>query len=162
MERSNPPLNVKTPAETFEEKRQQALHQCEHLIKDFSKRADRHKGRYKRLQTTSITLAVCTTVLSALSASNLLGSLDWIVLSISGLATLSTTFLSQTNSQKMWVQSRNISQEFQMELFLYLQGTRDYANISDESERLQLFSKCLMDIWSQAQEKWSQQALFRQ
>jgi hypothetical protein len=150
--------NSLSTVETFDEKRQQALHQCEHLIKDFSKRADRHKGRHKRLQTTSIVLAVCTTILSALSASKLLGPLDWIVLSISGLSTLSTTLLSQTNSQKMWVQSRNISQEFQMELFLYLQGTREYAKVADDSERLQLFSKRLMDIWSQAQERWSQQA----
>ena len=154
MERHNPLSTV----ETFDEKRQQALQQCEHLIQDFSKRASRHKVRYKRLQTASVALAVGTTILSALSASNRLGQLDWIVLSISGLATLSTTLLSQTNSQKMWVQSRNISQQFQMELFLYLQGTRDYAKILDESERLQLFSQRLMDIWTVAQERWSQQA----
>ncbi|MGD1855496.1 MAG: DUF4231 domain-containing protein [Leptolyngbyaceae cyanobacterium] len=154
MEKYNP----LAAAETFEEKRQQALYQCEHLIKDFSKRADRHKVRYKRLQTASIALAICTTVLSTLSASKLLGPLDWIVLSISGLATLSTTLLSQTNSQKMWVQSRNISQEFQAELFLYLQSAGEYAKILDEVERLQLFSKRLINIWSQAQEKWSQHA----
>lgn len=45
-------------------------------------------------------LAVCTSVLSALSASKVLGQLDWIVLAISGLATLSTTLLSQTSSQE--------------------------------------------------------------
>lgn len=150
--------NSLSTVETFEEKKQQALHQCEHLIQDFSKRANRHKVRYKRLQTASIALAVCTTILSALSASNQLGQLDWIVLSISGLATLSTTLLSQTNSQRMWVQSRNISQQFQMELFLYLQGTKGYAKILDESECLQLFSQRLMDIWTEAQERWSQYA----
>jgi len=64
-----------------------------------------------------IALAVCTSVLSALSASKVLGQLDWITLAISGLATLSTTLLSQTSSQettrnhkkpqKMWVQSQD-------------------------------------------------------
>jgi hypothetical protein len=154
MERYNP----SSPAETLEERKQQALHQCDHLIKDFAKRADRHKNRYKRLQVTSITLAVCTTVLSALSASKVFGQLDWVVPTVSGLATLSTTLLSQTNTQKMWVQSRNISQQFQTQLFLYLQSSGEYASVQDDSERLQLFSKRLMEVWSQAQENWSQQA----
>jgi hypothetical protein len=153
MERYNPPF----PAETLEEKKQQAIQQCHQLLNDFSKRADRHKGRYKRLQITSISLAVCTTLLSALSASKVLGQLDWIVPAVSGLATLSTTLLTQTNTQKMWVQSRNISQQFQTQLFLYSQCSEDYA-IQDDSERLKLFSKRLMEIWSQAQEGWSQQA----
>lgn len=154
MDKYNPLSSV----ETLEEKKQQALRQCDHLIRDFANRADRHKVKYKRLQFTSIALAVCTTVLSALSASKALGQLDWIVLAISGLATLSTTLLSQTNSQKMWVQSRNISQEFQTNLFLYLQGTGEYSELKDDSDRLKLFSKRLMEIWSQAQETWSQQA----
>lgn len=154
IERYNP----LSPAETLDEKQQQALRQCEHLIKDFAKRADRHKVRYRRLQVTSVALAVCTTILSALSASKVLGQLDWIVPAVSGLATLSTTLLSQTTNQKMWVQSRNISQKFQMELFLYLQASGEYANIQDDSERLKLFSKRLMEVWSQGQENWSQQA----
>ena len=58
----------------------------------------------------------------------------------------------------MWVQSRNISQEFQTNLFLYLQDTGEYSELQDDSERLKLFSKRLMEIWSQAQENWSQQA----
>ncbi|MGF1515416.1 MAG: DUF4231 domain-containing protein [Elainellaceae cyanobacterium] len=147
-----------SPAKTLDERRQQALEQCEHLIQDFAHRADRHKGRYKRLQVISIVLAASTTILSALSASELLGPLDWVVLAISGLATLSTTLLSQTNSQKMWVQSRNISQKFQMELFLYLQGSGEYAASENESENLKLFSKRLMSAWSEGQEVWSQQA----
>lgn len=154
MERYSP----LSPAETLEEKKQQALHQCDHLIKDFAKRADRYKVRYKRLQVTSIALAVCTTILSALSATKVLGQLNWIVPLVSGLATLSTTLLSQTNTQKMWVQSRNISQQLQTQLFLYLQCSGDYATIQDDSERLKLFSKRLMEVWSQAQENWSQQA----
>jgi len=154
MEKYNP----MSPAETLEEKRQQALNQCDHLIKDFAKRADRHKVRYRRLQVTSVTLSVCTTILSALSASKVLGKLDWVVPSVSGLATLLATLLGQTNSQKMWVQSRNISQNFQMEMFLYLQSSGEYANIQDDSERLKLFSKRLMEVWSQGQNNWSQQA----
>ena len=154
MEKYNP----LSPVETLEERKQQALNQCDYLIKDFAKRADRHKSRYKRLQIASITLAVFTTILSALSASKVLGKLEWIVPTISGLATLSTTFLSQTNAQKMWINSRNISQQFQAQLFLYLQCSGDYAYVGDDSERLKLFSKRLMEVWSQAQENWSQQA----
>lgn len=153
MEKHNSPSS----AETLEEKRQQALQQCDRLINDFAQRADRHKARYKRLQTVSIALAAGTTVLSALSASKLIAQLDWIVLAVSGFSTLLTTLLGQTNSQKMWVQSRNISQAFQMETFLYLQCAGEYANLQDDSVRLQLFSKRLMEIWSQAQERWSQQ-----
>ena len=139
-----------SPAETLEEKKKQALDQCEHLIRDFAKRADRHKTRYKRLQATSIALAVSTTVLSAFSVSKTLGQLDWIVPMVSGLATLSTTFLTQSNNQSMWVQSRNISQKFQTEMFLYTQCSGEYADKEKEPQRLQLFSKRLMEIWSLA------------
>jgi hypothetical protein len=147
-----------SPPETFAEKQQQALEQCDHLIKDFAKRADRHKVRYRRLQVASIMLAVGTTALSALSASKILGPFDWLVPACSGLATLATTLLSQTNTQKMWVQSRNIAQQFQMELFLYHQDSGEYANLQDEANRLKLFSQRLMTVWAQAQENWSQQA----
>ena len=154
MERYNP----LSPVETLEKKKQQALNQCDHLIRDFGKRGDRHKHRYRRLQFISIGLTAFTTILSALSASNVLGALDWIVLSVSGLATLATTLLSQTNAQHMWVQSRNMSQKFQMELFLYLQHSGGYANTKDEADTLKLFSERLMNIWSDAQDVWSQQA----
>ncbi|MGD1900677.1 MAG: DUF4231 domain-containing protein [Geitlerinemataceae cyanobacterium] len=147
-----------SPTATLEDREKQAIEQCEHLIHDFAKRADRHKKRYRRLQNTSITLAVGTTILSALSASKVLGSFSWIVPTISGVAALSTTLLSQTNSQKMWTQSRNISQQFQAQLFLYCQCSGGYANAKDESERLQLFSNRIIDVWSQAQEEWSQHA----
>lgn len=142
----------------FEEKQRQALDQCKHLIKDFADRANRHKVRYKRLQFVSIALAVSTTVLSALSASKKLDSVEWIVPLVSGLATLSTTLLTQTNSQKMWIQSRNIAQRFQVEEFLYTQSSGEYGNLKDEDERLQLFSKRIMEVWAQAQETWSQSA----
>ena len=147
-----------SPAETPEEKEKQALEQCDHLIRDFAKRADRHKIRHKRLQATSISLAVVTTALSALAASKALGQLDWIVPIVSGLATLSTTFLSQSNNQGMWIQSRNISQKLQTEMFLYTQCSGEYADKEKEVLRLQLFSKRLMEIWSMAQDIWSQQA----
>lgn len=141
----------------FEEKQRQALDQCNHLIKDFADRADRHKTRYKRLQFVSIALAVFTTVLSALSASKKLDSIEWVVPLVSGLATLSTTLLTQTNSQKMWVQSRSISQKFQVEEFLYTQSSGEYGNLKD-GERLQMFSKRIVEVWAQAQETWSQSA----
>ncbi len=79
MDRYNP----LSPTETLEEKRNQALAQCDHLIKDFSKRADRHKVRYKRLQIISITLAIFTTILSALSASKIFQQIDWVVPAVS-------------------------------------------------------------------------------
>ena len=147
-----------SPAETFEDRRQQALEQCDHLIRDFARRASRHKARYKRLQIASVTLAISTTMLAALSASAVLGQWEWVVTAVSGLATLATTLLSQTNTQKMWVESRNMSQQFQMELFLYLQASGEYRHIQDEAESLKIFSQRLMNVWSQAQEKWSQRA----
>ncbi|MGD1943394.1 MAG: DUF4231 domain-containing protein [Leptolyngbyaceae cyanobacterium] len=147
-----------SPASTLDERRQRALAQCDHLIRDFAQRANRHKARYKRLQVMSVTLAISTTILAALSAGNLLGQWDWIVPAMSGLAALATTLLSQTSTQKMWVESRNMAQQFQMEQFLYLQSSGEYGKIQDEAECLKVFSHRLMRIWSQAQEKWSQQA----
>jgi hypothetical protein len=72
------------------------------------------------------------------------------------MATLATTLLSQTNAQKLWVSSRGISQKFHVEKFLYLQESGDYKSVNEEDERLKLFSKKVMDIWSQAQESWAQ------
>ncbi|MEM1291950.1 MAG: DUF4231 domain-containing protein [Cyanobacteria bacterium P01_H01_bin.162] len=147
-----------SPTSTLEERRQQALEQCDHLIRDFAQRANRHKARYKRLQVMSVTLAISTTILAALSAGQGLGQWEWIVPAMSGLAALATTLLSQTSTQKMWVESRNMAQQFQMEQFLYLQSSGEYGKIQDEAEGLKLFSHRLMLVWSQAQEKWSQQA----
>jgi hypothetical protein len=39
--------NPLSSAETLDEKKQQALRQCDHLIRDFANRADRHKVKYK-------------------------------------------------------------------------------------------------------------------
>mgnify|MGYP001793544726 FL=1 len=88
-----------SPTGTLEERRQQALAQCDHLIQDFAQRASRHKARYKRLQVMSVTLAISTTILAALSAGQGLGQWEWIVPAMSGLATLATTLLSQTSTQ---------------------------------------------------------------
>lgn len=140
----------------YAEKQKQAIDQCDHLIKDFANRADRNKKRFRRLQFASVVLGVCTTILSALSASKKLNQLEWLVPLASGLATLATTFLSQTSTQKMWVQSRGVSQKFQLEKFLYLQSSGEYKALSDQEEQLKLFSKRLMDIWTQAQDTWSQ------
>ncbi|MBD2102838.1 DUF4231 domain-containing protein [Leptolyngbya sp. FACHB-261] len=137
-------------------KQKEALDQCDHLIKNFAARADRNKLSYKRLQFISIALSISTTILSALSASKKLDQLDWTVPALSGLATLATTFLSQTNSQKMWVHSRSVAQRLQVEKFLYLQESGEYESLSNEDQRLKLFSKRVMNIWSEAQESWSQ------
>jgi hypothetical protein len=53
-------------------RQQQALAQCEHLQRDFAKRANRHKRRYRTLQYISLALAVATTVLSTLAASQIM------------------------------------------------------------------------------------------
>ena len=63
MDRYNPLSDAKT----FEERKEQSLNHCDNLTKDFANRADRHKYRFRRLQITSIVLAVCTTVLSFIS-----------------------------------------------------------------------------------------------
>jgi hypothetical protein len=148
-----------SPTGTLDERKQQALDQCDQLIQDFIQRADRHKGRYQRLKTASIALAIGTTIISAVSASKVLGTqLDWVVPVFSGFATISTTLLSQSHRQKMWVQSRNTAQQFQTELFLYLQSGGDYGNVVDDADRLKLFSTRLMAVWSQAQDDWAQHA----
>lgn len=137
-------------------KQQQALDQCEHLRRDFARRADRHKRRYRVLQTISVGLAIATTALAALAASQKLTRVEWVVPLVSGLTALSTTFLTQTNAQRIWIHSRGVSQRFQAEQFLYLQGSGVYGKVRDDSERLKLFSNRIMTIWSQAQEGWSQ------
>ena len=152
--RYNPISSVKT----LEDRQNQAIRHCEHLIKDFSSRADRHKNRYQRLQNVSIFLTALTTVLSAISASNVLGQLNWIILSISGLATFSTALFSQSSSQRMWIESRNISQKLQAELFLYVQSSGLYSSSNSLEDAVSLFSDRLMEIWNQAQEKWAYQA----
>jgi hypothetical protein len=138
------------------DKQRQAVDQCEQLIKDFARRADRNKSSFKRLQFISVFLGICTTILSALSANKKLNQFEWIVPLASGMATLATTLLSQTNAQKLWVSSRGISQKFHVEKFLYRQESGDYKSVNEEDERLKLFSKKVMDIWSQAQESWAQ------
>ncbi|MGE3388272.1 MAG: DUF4231 domain-containing protein [Bdellovibrionales bacterium] len=94
---------------SLSENKDKALEQCDHLVKDFAERATRNKVRFKRLRFVSIALALATTVLAALAATRKLSELDWFVPLISGLSALSTTFLSQTTTQKMWINSRNTS-----------------------------------------------------
>jgi hypothetical protein len=103
------------------EKRHEALNECERLIQHFSKEASEHKRNFEPLKRLSISLILVVAVLSTLSASKKLDEWEWIVPLISGLAALSTTLLSQTNSQKTWVHSRNVQQSLQVEKFLYLQ-----------------------------------------
>lgn len=140
----------------FSEREKQAIEKCDELIEDFATRAIRHKSRYKRLQTTSISLAVLSTILAALLAGNKIGEYAWVVPLTSGLSALATTFMSQTTSQKLWVGSRSTSQKFQSERFLYIQNSGDYSNLGDKEKRLNLFSNRIMEIWSQGQETWEQ------
>ena len=137
------------------ERQTAALAECDRLIGHFSHQASKHKQSFKRLKTMSIALTLVVTLLSALMAGQKLGQWDWIVPVISGFAALSTTLLSQTNSQRSWVQSRNVQQRLQSEKFLYGQEAGDYAELSTE-EKVRRFSNQVMEIWSEGHESWGQ------
>lgn len=137
------------------EKQKEALNECERLIQHFSEEASEHKHHFKQLKQLSISLTLTVTLLSALAASKKLGEWDWIVPTISGLAALSTTLLSQTHSQKTWVHSRSVQQRLQVEKFLYLQDAGNYSQLNSE-DKTRHFSARIMGIWSEGHETWGQ------
>lgn len=140
------------------QRQQDALAECDRLIAQFQKAATQHKRGWQRLRFFGIVLAVLTTVLSALAASQRLGEVEWVVPAVSGLATLFTTLLSQTSAQTIWMQSCCVQQSLHTEKFLYLQSAGDYASI-DEEAQIRHFSKCVMQIWSAGQQNWEQTGL---
>lgn len=141
------------------QRQQDALAECDRLITQFQKAAMQHKRGWQRLRFFGIVLAILTTVLSALAASQRLGEAEWVVPAISGLATLLTTLLSQTSAQTIWIRSRHIQQSLHTEKFLYLQSAGDYASIVDEEAQIRHFSRCVMQIWSAGQQNWEQTVL---
>lgn len=140
------------------EMQKEALNECERLIQHFRKEASEHKRRFKHLKFLSISLTFIVTLLSALAATNATKEwpqLDWIVPAIAGLATLCTTLLGQTHSQKIWVHSRSVQQRLQVEKFLYLQDAGNYSQLNNE-EKIRHFSERIMGIWSEGHETWGQ------
>jgi hypothetical protein len=134
------------------QRQQDALTECDRLITQFQKEAMYHKRGFQRLKILGMGLALTTTILSALAAGDRLRGYEWSVPAVSGVATLFTTLLGQTNAQKIWMQSRGVQQKLQAEKFLYLQSAGDYATMLDEEDQIRYFSKRMMDIWSEGQE----------
>jgi len=139
------------------QRQQDALKECDRLITQFQKDAARHKRGWQRLRFFSIGLAGLTTVLSTLAASQQLGQYEWAVPAVSGLATLLTTLLSQTNAQKIWSRSRWVQQKLHTEKFLYLQSAGDYAGMTSEEDQIRLFSSRVMEIWAEGHKQGQQQ-----
>lgn len=138
------------------QRQQDALKECDRLITQFQKDATQHKRGFQRLRFFGIGLAILTTVLSMLAASQQLGQYEWAVPAVSGLATLLTTLLSQTNAQRIWVRSRWVQQTLHTEKFLYLQSAGDYAEMPDEEDQIRHFSGRVMKIWAEGHKNWEQ------
>jgi hypothetical protein len=139
------------------QKHTEALKECDRLIQRFKYIADRDKRRFTRLNQVSVLLTFVVTILSTLAASKQLGVWEWVVPIISTLAALSTTLLSQTTSQKTWINARNTQQKLQSEKFLYLQEAGNYFNL-EEGEKIRQFSDRVMEIWSEGHQNWGQSA----
>ncbi|MHC5594646.1 MAG: DUF4231 domain-containing protein [Nostoc sp.] len=136
------------------QKQKEALNECERLIQHFKNKSRQNRRWFMGLKYSSIFLAATVTILSAIAASKKIEQLNWAVPVISGLATLSTTLLSQTSTQKVWVHSRGVQQKLQVEKFLYLQAAGVYSQITTEEEKICQFSNRIMEIWSQGHETW--------
>jgi hypothetical protein len=137
------------------QKHTEALKECDRLIQRFKFIADTDKRRFTRLNQGSVLLTFVVTILSTLAASQKLGMWEWVVPIMSALAALSTTLLSQTSSQKTWINARNTQQKLQAEKFLYLQGSGNYFEI-EEGEKNRQFSDRVMEIWSAGHQTWGQ------
>lgn len=142
--------------QALQQKQQGALSECDRLITHFSRKAAQNKYWFRQLKYLSIFLTAFVTILSAVSTVKKAEQWQWVVPVVSGLATLSTTLLGQTNSQKVWVHSRSVQQQLQVERFLYLQGAGDYANLETDEARMRHFSHRIMEIWSSGHENWQQ------
>lgn len=133
------------------EKHKEALNECDRLIEHFRNDAAKHRQNFRFLKNLSISLTLSVTALSILSVGKQLEEWEWAVPVISGLAALSTTLLSQTNSQKIWLHSRNLQQRLQVEKFLYLQDAGSYEHL-EPSRKNRQFSIRVMEIWSESHE----------
>lgn len=140
------------------ERQKEALNECDRLIKHFDKEANEHKSNFKRLKKLSILLTLVVTFLSALTASGKLEHWEWIVPVVSSISALSTTLLTQTNSHKTWINSRNVGQKLRVEKFIYLQDSGQYTQLNEE-DKVRFFSQRIMEIWSAGHETWGQNIL---
>ncbi|MGG6293585.1 DUF4231 domain-containing protein [Leptolyngbya sp. AN02str] len=153
--RADGAIELEFPSQNELNKRAVALAECDRLIQHFAQEAAQHKRRFTQLKTACITLGLITTLLSGMTLTKKIGEWEWTVPVVSGLTTLTTTLLSQTNAQRLWVQARNAQQRLTAEKFLYLQEASAYAQLTPD-ERTRCFSTQVIDIWTQGHEAWSQ------
>lgn len=144
----NPESDEKQP--WLEQRRTDALKQCDDLIKHFKKKAHEGKRVFQTFKYSSVILTIIVTVLSAIQE---IQQQQWIIPVFSGLAVLTTTMLSATNAQELWLESRGTQQKLTVERFLFLQDADEYVKLN-ETEKVQRFSERVMRIWSTGHEQW--------
>jgi hypothetical protein len=132
----------------LEQRRTDALKQCDDLIDHFMRKAHEGKRVFQTFKYSSVILTIIVTVLSAIREIQ-----QWIIPVFSGLAVLTTTMLSATNAQELWLESRSTQQKLTVEKFLFLQDAGVYGNLN-EREKVQRFSEHVMRIWSTGHEQW--------
>lgn len=126
---------------------------AKHLIYYFSYKATKAKRFYKIFRFSSVVSISIVTILSFLKLSYGWNFLDGVILSTSIIATILTTLLSITNTQKDWIYNRSISQKLQSERFYYKQGVEKYNNI-EPKKKVKIFSEELIKIWNKGHEEW--------
>ncbi len=138
---------------SLQQKRTEVLEKCDELLAHFKRKAKEHKRAFQLFKYSSIVLTISATIISALAALQSIAS--WIVPIITGLAAPSTTFLTVTNAQELWVHSRTVQQQLTAEKFLFEQRAGDYAKL-DEEAKVRLFAERIIDIWKRGHETWEQ------
>jgi len=131
-----------------EQRRVDALKQCDELITHFKRKAREGKRVFQIFKYSSVVLTIIVTVLSAIQ-----GIQQWIIPVFSGLAVLATTMLSATNAQELWLESRTTQQKLTVERFLFLQDAGEYDKLGGP-EKVQRFSERMMQIWSVGHAQW--------
>ena len=136
---------------SLQEKHEQALSECDRLIRHFKRLSDRNKYLFRGLKYSSIILTIGVTVLAAFPSN----PVPWTVPVVAGLAALCTTMLSATHAQELWVLSRNVQKNLQVEKFNYLQGIGSYSELRDKG-KVHRFSERVIEIWTGGHEAWQE------
>lgn len=154
MGTQHPHTVIELPA-PLNQRRADALTECNRLITHFQRKADQHKRAFQFFKYSSIVLTISATMVSALAVLEHITA--WAVPVITGLAALSTSLLTVTHAQELWVHSRNMQQQFHAEKFLFEQRAGAYAPLDDDAN-VQHFAERIMEIWNRGHEQWQQRA----
>lgn len=128
--------------------------ELDRLLAHFDAKADKAKASFHFYKYSSIVLAAVTTIAAALQTIYV-GFPQWILPTVSALATVMVAFLGASSAQRIWINSRTTGQRLQAEKFLFTQQAGNYCNISKE-ERLKLFAERMIQLWDEGHGKWEQ------